>query len=152
MDYTKRIAAAACALLFLSCAIAQPDMGDLYQTADWKREKHVPAIELQNKPASGKTIEVKVTAGKEIPHPNTAEHHIEWIDVYFLPDGESFPYELGRFEFSAHGASTLGANASGVYSQPSVALYFTTTKPGMIYASSYCNIHGLWSSSLRITL
>jgi len=137
-------------LLFLSCVAAQPEMGDLYQTADWKSEKHVPVIELQNKPISGKTIEVRVTVGKEIPHPNTAEHHIEWIDVYFLPDGESIPYELGRFEFSAHGASTQGANASGVYSQPSVLFYFTTTKSGTIYASSYCNIHGLWSSSLHI--
>jgi superoxide reductase len=150
MDYMNMIATVACALLFLSSVIAQPEVGGLYQTADWKSEKHVPVIELQNKPISGKTIEVKVTVGKEIPHPNTAEHHIEWIDVYFLPDGESFPYELGRSEFSAHGASTQGANASGVYSQPSVALYFTTTKPGTIYASSYCNIHGLWSSSLHI--
>ena len=152
MAHMKMIAAVVCSLLSLSCALAQPEMGDLYQTADWRSEKHVPVIELQNKPASGKAIEVKVTVGKEIPHPNTAEHHIEWIDVYFLPDGESFPYELGRFEFSAHGASIQGANASGVYSQPSVLLYFTTTKPGTIYASGYCNIHGLWSNSLHISL
>jgi len=123
-------------------------MGELYQTADWKSEKHMPVIEIQK--SSKDVVEVKVTVGKEIPHPNTIEHHIEWIDVYFLPDGENFPYQLGRFEFLSHGASTQGL--SGVYSQPSVILYFTTTKPGTIYASSYCNIHGLWSSSIHLSL
>jgi len=137
---------ATCVLLMLSCALAQSDMGELYQTADWKSEKHVPVIEIQK--SSKDIVEVKVTVGKEIPHPNTIEHHIEWIDVYFLPDGENFPYQLGRFEFLSHGASTQGL--SGVYSQPSVILYFTTTKPGTIYASSYCNIHGLWSSSIYL--
>ena len=29
-----------------ACVFAQPDVGDLYQTADWKSEKHAPVIEM----------------------------------------------------------------------------------------------------------
>ena len=97
-------------------------------------------------------MSVKISVGKEIPHLNTAEHHIAWIEVYFLPEGEKFPYALGRFEFQAHGESIQGPDTSSVYSEPSVTIHFTTEKSGVLYASSYCNIHGLWSSSAEISI
>ena len=65
---------------------------DLVQTADWKTEKHVPAIEVKDTVKKGEVVSVSVTVGKEIPHPNTTEHHIAWISVYFLPKGEKFTY------------------------------------------------------------
>ena len=127
-------------------------MRDLYQTADWKSEKHVPVIEVQGSPKKGELVSVKVSVGKEIPHPNTTEHHIEWIDLYYLPEGEKFPYELGRFEFRSHGSSTNGPNTSEIYTAPVALCVFKSEKTGTLYASSYCNIHGLWSNSERITL
>ncbi|MBC7217367.1 MAG: Neelaredoxin, partial [Candidatus Caldatribacterium sp.] len=78
---------------------------DLFQSADWKQEKHVPAIEGPETVAKGEVALFQVTVGKEIPHPNTTEHHIRWIALYFTPEGEKFPYELGRVEFTAHGES-----------------------------------------------
>ncbi|MDD3428298.1 MAG: desulfoferrodoxin family protein, partial [Caldisericia bacterium] len=51
------------------------ELKDLLQTADWKQEKHVPVIEILNSPVKGEAIQIKVTIGKEIPHPNTTEHH-----------------------------------------------------------------------------
>jgi superoxide reductase len=121
---------------------------DLIQSADWKQEKHVPVIEIIEK---RENIKVKIAVGKEIPHPNTTEHHISWIEVYFLPQGGKFPHQIGRFEFSAHGASPQGPNTSGVYTEPIVVLEFKTEKPGTILASSYCNIHGLWQNSFEIS-
>jgi len=120
---------------------------DLFQTADWKQEKHVPAIEAPDKIKKGEAITITVSVGKQIPHPNTTEHHIRWIEVYFLPLGEKFPYQIGKFEFTAHGESTQGPNTSTVYTQPIVIYTFKTEKSGTILASSYCNIHGLWESS-----
>ena len=120
---------------------------DLFQTADWKQEKHVPAIEAPDKIKKGEAITITVSVGKQIPHPNTTEHHIRWIEVYFLPLGEKFPYQIGKFEFTAHGESTQGPNTSTVYTQPIVIYTFKTEKSGTIFASSYCNIHGLWESS-----
>jgi superoxide reductase len=128
------------------------DIKELFQSADWKQEKHVPAIEMPQAVKKDEPIEIKVNVGKEIPHPNTTEHHIEWIEVFFLPEGEKFPHTIGRFEFSAHGASTDGPNTSSIYTQPDVVTTLKTGKPGTVLASSFCNIHGLWSSSAALKL
>jgi len=128
------------------------ELKDLLQSADWKKEKHVPVIESPEKITKGEAVSVKASVGKEIAHPNTTIHHIRWIEVYFLPNGEKFPYQIGRFEFSSHGESTLGADTSTVYTAPEVSLKFKAEKSGVILASSYCNIHGLWQSSKDITV
>ncbi|MDD5614177.1 MAG: class II SORL domain-containing protein [Candidatus Omnitrophica bacterium] len=124
---------------------------NLYQTADWKTEKHVPVIEI-NSAEKGKDVSVAVTVGKEIAHPNTTAHHISWIEVYFLPQGEKFPYQIARFEFSCHGASVNGADSSSVFTQPRAVCSFKTEKSGTVVAVSYCNIHGLWQNSSEITI
>jgi superoxide reductase len=129
-----------------------PDLKDLFQSADWKAEKHVPVIDAPETVKKGESVGVIVTVGKEIPHPNTTEHHIRWIEIYFQPNGEKFPYELGRFDFASHGESVQGPNTSGVYTHPQVTLVFKTDKPGVLFASSYCNIHGLWKNSKELTL
>ena len=125
---------------------------ELFQSADWKTEKHVPVIEVPEKIKKGEKSQISVSVGKEIPHPNTTEHHIGWIEVYFLPQGEKFPFQVGKFEFSAHGESTQGPNTSTVYTHPEAVWNFKTEHPGTIYASSYCNIHGLWQNFCEIEL
>jgi len=125
---------------------------ELFQSADWKKEKHVPVIECPDEVKSGETFSVKVTVGKEVAHPNTTEHHIRWITIYFLADGEKFPYEVGRFEFNAHGESADGPNKGSVYTSPEIITSVKVSKPGILYASSLCNIHGLWSSEKALKL
>ncbi|MFH1458160.1 MAG: class II SORL domain-containing protein [Candidatus Omnitrophota bacterium] len=126
------------------------DFKDLFQSADWKTEKHVPVIEAVDKAKKGEFFKVAVSVGKEIPHPNTTDHHIRWIEVYFLADGEKFPYQIARFDFASHGESTQGPNTSTVYTHPEATCSFKTDKPGTILASSYCNIHGVWQNSKKI--
>jgi superoxide reductase len=123
------------------------DSTDWIQTADWKREKHVPVIEAPDIVRKGEFFQVKVTIGKEIAHPNKTEHHIRGIDVYFHPSGEKFATLIGKAEFGAHGASTLGPDTSSVYTHHEVVLSLKTDKPGMLVAMSLCNIHGLWQNS-----
>ena len=125
---------------------------DLFQTADWKQEKHVPVIDAPDKAKKGEFLKVTISVGKEIPHPNTTEHHIRWIEVYFHPKGEKFPYQAGRFEFNAHGESTQGPNTSTIFTQPTITLTLKTDKPGAIIASSYCNIHGLWEGLKELSV
>jgi len=116
---------------------------ELYQSDDWKTEKHVPVLEIKEKDEG---YLVKASVGKEIAHPNTTEHHIRWIELYFHPEGGKFPYQLGKFEFTSHGESTEGPDTSTVYTEPMVKAFFKTEKPGTIVATSYCNIHGLWTN------
>jgi len=126
--------------------------GEIIQEADWKKEKHVPVIECADAVKADEMFEVKVGIGKEIAHPNTTEHHISWISLYFHPDGEKFPVQLGHFEFNSHGASVQGPNTSSVYTHHQVVAWVKTAKPGTILALSLCNIHGLWQSSKEIKL
>lgn len=128
------------------------ELKDIIQSADWKAEKHVPVIDAPDKGKKGEWINLTLTVGKEIAHPNTTEHHIRWISVFFLPDGEKFAYQIARIEFAAHGESAAGPNMSTVYTHAQGAVKFKTDKPGTILASSYCNIHGLWQSSKKLDI
>jgi superoxide reductase len=125
-------------------------LSERIQKADWKLEKHVPVIEAPDHVKAGELAEIKVTLGKEIAHPNTTEHHIAWIDVYFQAEGEKNPHQVGHFEFSAHGEATAGPNQGPVYTHHAVATWIKASKPGTIYAVALCNIHGLWESSKDI--
>lgn len=127
-------------------------LGKLLQTADWKSEKHVPVVELASPAKKGELIEINLSVGKQIAHPNTSEHHIAWIELYFQPEGEKFPYQLARFEFNSHGASAQGPNTSTVYTEPKAITSFKTEKSGQLLALSYCNIHGLWENSQEINI
>jgi superoxide reductase len=127
-------------------------IADRIQTADWKAEKHVPVIECPDTVKAGGVFEVKAEIGKEIAHPNTTEHHIRWVRLYFHPEGDKFTYDVGSFEFNAHGESVAGANKGPVYTHHSVTTSLKIDKPGTLHAVSFCNIHGLWESSKAISV
>ncbi len=128
------------------------DFEELYQSADWKQEKHVPVIDAPDSVKKGEFFSIEVTIGKEVAHPNKTEHHIRWVDLYFQPEGSKFPYQIGKSEFNAHGASAEGPDTSSVYTHHRTSLSFKTDKGGTLFASSYCNIHGLWENSKQISV
>ncbi|MDY6065422.1 MAG: desulfoferrodoxin family protein [Finegoldia sp.] len=110
------------------------------QSGDWKSEKHVPEIEVVRE---GEKLNIKVEVGSEIEHPNTLEHHISWIKVFFQAEDGKFPVEVGSYDFQAHGEDEI-------LSVPSVSASIKTAKNGTVYALSYCNIHGLWENSVEV--
>jgi superoxide reductase len=126
-------------------------LSESVKTDDFKTEKHVPVIECPDTVKSGELATVKVTLGKEVAHPNTTEHHIRWVELYFQPEGGNV-YQLGRAEFTAHGESTKGANEGPVYTNHEACFSIKTTQAGTLMAMSYCNIHGVWESSKEIKL
>ncbi len=125
---------------------------ELYQSADWKSEKHVPVIDAPDTAKKGEVVKINVSVGKQIPHPNTTEHHISWIEVFFQVEGVKNPYQIGRFDFTAHGASTTGPNTSTVFTAPEITACFKTEKSGKIIVTSFCNIHGLWDAEKDIKI
>jgi superoxide reductase len=125
-------------------------LSEVYQSDDWKTEKHVPVIDVPDQVEKGEAFNVSATVGKEIAHPNTVPHHIRWIQLFFLPDGKKIPIEIASFEFSAHGDQAPDDEDAGIYTDPSVSANLKIDGPGTLMASSYCNIHGLWQSSKPI--
>ncbi len=120
-------------------------IGEKIQSADWKTEKHAPVIECPDAVEAGKPFQITVSVGKEIPHPNTAEHHIRWIDVYFQPEGAKFVYQVAHFDFAAHSEGTA-------YTHPVASFSMQVEKPGTLVALSLCNLHGLWESSKTLAV
>ncbi len=116
----------------------------LVKSGDWKGEKHVPAIIAPEKFTAGEAIKVKVHVGEEIGHPNTLEHYIKWIKLFFIPEGGSVAVELGNYEFAAHGELEN-------FAEPCAEVTVKLPKSGKLYAMSYCNIHGLWENELEVT-
>lgn len=136
--------------VFRSPGNREVPVNTLYQSADWKNEKHVPVIELAPGAGAGQPRRVTVSVGRAVAHPNTTAHHICWIDLYFLPEGARLPIQVGRVEFSAHGAAAQGADSGPVYTQPEAVFSFTAAVPGQLHAAAYCNIHGLWEGRLAV--
>lgn len=122
------------------------------QTGDWKAEKHVPAIECPDQVTAGEVFDVTVSLGKAANHPNTTEHHIRYIRLFFKPDDDKFVYNVGNCEFSAHGESAAGPNEGPVHCHHGTRFQMSTKKPGTLYAVSFCNIHGLWESKKHIDI
>lgn len=125
-------------------------IGEFYQTDDWKNEKHVPVIEAPDSVKADENFKVTLTIGKEVAHPNTTEHHIRWIQLYFKPDDDKFIYQVGNFEFTAHGEAVSNPNEGPVYTHHGVTASLKIKKSGTLIATSLCNIHGLWENSQKI--
>lgn len=126
-------------------------LSDYVQSADWKNEKHIPVILCPDCVQASEPFEIEVTVGKEIPHPNTPTHFIAWMALHFVPADSHVSIELGRFEMSAHGASASGDGGPAI-TQSKIKCSVALQKPGKLFATAYCNIHGLWTSEKSVSV
>jgi superoxide reductase len=101
-----------------------------------KTESHTPKIEAPDLIKADQAFEVRVMVG---PHPNTIEHSIRRVEVYFYEEGRPFnPILLATTNFTP------------VYSDPNVKLTLKLKKSGVIHVLQYCNLHGLWEGRKEI--
>ncbi len=101
-----------------------------------KAETHTPKIEAPDTVEKGKPFTVKIKVG---PHPNTVEHSIREIHVYFYEEGRTFnPIHVASARF-----------APGI-AEPEITLVLKLEKSGVLYALSYCNLHGIWEARKEI--
>lgn len=105
---------------------------------EWGKEKHVPVIDAPPSVSAGKPFKVTVTVGKTVPHPNTVEHHIKWIQLYAVEEDSQYAVEIGKFDFGA------------TYASPTVTVQVMLKKNSTLYALEHCNIHGVWDYSVDI--
>jgi len=87
---------------------------------------------------AGEKFTLTVEIGNTVPHPNTVEHHIKWIQLYAQYEGSRYVVELGNFIFGP------------TIAQPKVTLTIMLKSNAIIYALEHCNIHGLWDNSVEI--
>jgi superoxide reductase len=105
---------------------------DLLKSAENEgKEKHVPVIEVEG------SNSVRVIVGKEVPHPNTVEHHIEWVELYGIKEDDQVVY-LGKTAFEP------------VYADPNVVFNVKVEEFKALCALEYCNLHGVWQNCLEL--
>ena len=104
-----------------------------------KNPKHTPEITVEKE---GELYKIIVEVGKEVKHPNEASHNINWIDIYFQPEGKEIVH-IARIEFKAHGEFNN-------YTEPKAVIYAKLEGKGKIIAISYCTLHGLWKAEKEI--
>jgi superoxide reductase len=102
------------------------------------KEKHVPHIDAPARVKVGEPFEVTVIVGKEVPHPNTVEHHIKWIQVYAKEDGPKPVAHVATFD--------LGPT----YAVPKITFPMILQKTATLHVLEYCNVHGVWDNFFKI--
>ncbi len=118
-------------------------IANYFKSGDWKAEKHVPVICIPEKVSSEESFVVSVSIGDEIAHPNTLEHHISWIKLFYVQEGSTIPVEVADMKFGAHGELDN-------LTEPYFTAKIKVSKPGKLVAMSYCNIHGLWENEVDV--
>ena len=100
-----------------------------------KAETHTPKIEAPDKVKAGEPFEVKVSVG---PHVMEPQHYIGWVELYYYEEGRQYnPIFVGKVEFTT-------------YTEPKATFTLKLQKSGVLYAISYCNLHGLWENRKEI--
>jgi desulfoferrodoxin-like iron-binding protein len=88
--------------------------------------KHTPNVELEEG-ANGQIIKVSIGL-KDITHPQTEEHFIEWIRVFA-------------------GSEPVGEQVFGPSDEP-VATFEVKRSSEQIIVQSLCNLHGIWEARI----
>jgi len=102
-------------------------------------EKHVPVIKVPEEVKAEKEFEVIINVGENVPHPNTIEHHIKWIQVFTEVEDRSYnPVHVATFD--------LGPT----FAEPKVKFKMKLEKSATLIALEYCNLHGVWENSVKI--
>ncbi|MCK4418075.1 MAG: desulfoferrodoxin [Candidatus Latescibacteria bacterium] len=101
------------------------------------KEKHVPMIEVGKGRGRESVDVVRVVVGKDVPHPNTVEHHIAWIELYGVKKNGQV-VDLGRAAFAP------------TFTNPNVRFQVPVGEFKAFCALAYCNIHGLWQNSVSV--
>ena len=116
------------------------DFTTLFKAPDTEsNEKHTPFIERGKGHGGTRDNVVIVTVGKGVPHPNTLEHHIAWVELYGVKKENDQVIYIGRTEF----VPTVSESTATFK-----ALDLSQFKA--LGAISYCNLHGVWKNTLEL--
>ena len=115
------------------------EIGDILKSAEIEgKEKHVPIIEIDRGRGREGVDIIRVIVGKDVPHPNTTEHHIGWIELYGTKKDRQVTF-LGKVDFTP------------VYTNPNARFQVNNIKEFKAFCSlAYCNIHGVWQNCIEV--
>ncbi len=96
-------------------------------------DRHSPNVICKDRAKRGEKFKVKVKLGEEYPHPDEADHFIEYVQLW---NRETLLADV------RYGAGTLGNKAGHV----EVDFYIVPQNSMNLSAMALCSNHGLWQS------
>ena len=101
-----------------------------------KAETHTPKIEAPDTVKAGEPFTVRITVG---PHEMKTNHSIRYVELWFAEEGRTFnPVKIAKIEWGPD------------YTVAEAEVKVVLKKSGVLYAVSYCNLHGLWEARKEI--
>ncbi len=96
-------------------------------------DRHSPNVICKDRAIRGEKFKVKVKLGEKYPHPDEADHFIEYVQLW---NRETLLAEV------RYGSGTLGNEAGHV----EVDFYIVPQNSMNLSAMALCSKHGLWQS------
>jgi superoxide reductase len=116
------------------------------KTTERKTHSHTPIIECPEKVEAGKIFQIKISLGNGTGHPDTNEHHVRRISLYYSDSEGKTVRQIAGVEFQSHHP---GKEALSRYETMVDAKF---DESGMLHAMAYCNVHGLAEAIKQITV
>lgn len=104
-------------------SIAVTHVADFAMADDFTK-KHTPYLTMER---AGDKVRISVEVGHEVPHPNTLDHYIAYVELR-VADAT-----IARFDFTPQ----------AVY--PKVSVIADLPAGTMVKAIELCNLHSYWS-------
>ncbi len=116
------------------------------RTKERKVQSHTPVIECPERVEADKIFQIKISLGDGAGHPDTTEHHICRISLYYSDSDGKTVRQITGVEFESH---SLGRDALSRYETTVDA---KIAESGVLHAMAYCNVHGLAEAIRQITV
>ena len=116
------------------------------KTTKCKIQNHTPVIECPDKVEADKIFQIKLSLGNGIGHPDTNEHHICRVSLYYSDNEGKTVRQIAGIKYDSHSPN-----------RDALSRYETTVdakipESGVLHAIAYCNIHGLAEAIKQITV
>jgi superoxide reductase len=116
------------------------------RTKERKVRSHTPVIECPEKVEAGKIFQIKISLGDGTGYPDTTEHHIRRVSLYYSDNDGKTVRQIAGVEFDSHSPNR------DALSRYETIVDAKITESGILHAMAYCNVHGLAEAIRQITV
>jgi superoxide reductase len=114
--------------------------------AERKTQSHTPVIGCPDKVEADKIFQIKISLGDSLGHPDTNEHHVCRVSLYYSDSEGKTVRQIAGVEFQSH---SPGKDALSRYE---TIIDAKIAESGVLHAMAYCNLHGLAEAIRQITV
>lgn len=107
---------------------------------------HTPVIECPDKVEADKIFQIKISLGNGTGHPDTTEHHVRRLSLYYSDSEGRTVRQITGVEFESHSPDRDALSRYETIVDAKIA------QSGLLHAMAYCNLHGLAEAIKQITV